>query len=91
MPFVKGKSGNPAGVTKEALAIKALALKACPEAIAGLIELSKHSRDERTRVAAYKEILDRGLGKSSAGIELSGPNGKDLPISIVIGTKVVTK
>lgn len=87
MPFVKGKSGNPGGRPIEAKEVKALALAACPDVIRELIRISKESSDERSRVAAGKELLDRGLGKAAQAVELTGAEGA--PLTIIIGQKEI--
>lgn len=85
--FIKGQSGNPGGRPVEAKEVRALALAACPDAIRELIRLSQESSDERTRVVANKEILDRGLGKAAQAVELTGAEGA--PLTIIIGQKEI--
>lgn len=68
--FAKGtpkpaKKGQLNSTTKD---IKALAFKHCPQAIAELVRLMTTSKMEATRVAAAKELLDRGIGKASQPI-----------------------
>ena len=89
-PFEKGKSGNPGGRPKENEEIKALALAECPNAFAELVAIYKDlTVAAKTRVAAIREIFDRGLGKAPQGVELTGAGGKDLEIAIYIGQKEV--
>lgn len=68
MGFVKGHTklgGRPRGQPNRATAdIKVLAHKHGPDAIAELARLAKHARSEMTRVAAIRELLDRGYGKA---------------------------
>lgn len=78
MAFVKGQSGNPGGQPKAVAAVKKLALDACPDVIRELVRISKESLDERARVAAGKELLDRGLGRASQSVEVTGENGGPL-------------
>lgn len=87
MAFVKGQSGNPGGQPKAVAAVKKLALDACPDVIRELVRISRESLDERARVAAGKELLDRGLGKASQAVELSGAEGA--PLTIIIGQKEI--
>lgn len=67
------KPGAPNKITAD---IKAIAQTYGEESIIGLIELS---RDPETpaaaRVAAYREVLDRGYGKAKQGIEMTGEDG----------------
>ena len=67
MKFKKGESGNPGGVSKTAKEIRELARQNCPHAIRKLIKLLE-SKDERTVIAAAKELMDRGLGKAPQAI-----------------------
>lgn len=41
-----------------------------PQALAGLWDLAKGAESEQARVAAYKEILDRGYGKPGQSVAL---------------------
>lgn len=73
--FVKGEPRPPnAGrrrVTpnKVASSIKELCPKAGPELVAELMRLAMHGRSEMTRIAAAKELLDRGYGKLKMSVE----------------------
>ena len=62
MPFKKGVSGNPSGRAKLPAEVKAELRKLTPRAIAVLGELLT-SDDDKVRMAAAKEVLDRHLGK----------------------------
>lgn len=59
MTFVKGKSGNPSGMSKPVADALKLARESAPRAIAVLIELMENSDDERTRLQAAESILNR--------------------------------
>ena len=58
-------AGRPVGsknkVTPE---VKAMAMRHCPEALQTVLELSRNAENESTRLAAAKEILDRGYGRA---------------------------
>jgi len=58
--------GRQAGTPNKATAeIKSLAQKHAPDAIKELARLAKASESDAARVAAIKELLDRGYGKSA--------------------------
>lgn len=68
------KSGGrqPGSVNKATADIKALAQKHGEAAIKGLLSIAETSKQEATKVIAWKELLDRGYGKSSQAIDISG-------------------
>jgi hypothetical protein len=65
--FEPGRSGNPAGLPKarreQLEACEAAARAHTEEAIATLVELMRHSSDERVRVVAAEKLLERGYGR----------------------------
>lgn len=81
MPFQKGKSGNPGGLTSEQVklrqSIQKLAGKYAPEAIETLRALL-NSEEPNVRVSAANSLLDRAIGKSAQAVELTGENGGPL-------------
>ena len=66
------KKGTPNKVTAE---IKELAQQYGPEAIAELARLATKAESEAARVAAIKELLDRGYGRAVQPIEGSVTHG----------------
>ena len=80
MAFQKGQSGNPGGRPKEDAEVKALARAAGPEAIEKLVALMRGD-ESRTALAAAQALLDRGYGKPSQAVEMSGPEGEPLVVS----------
>lgn len=69
--------GRVKGTPNKATAdIKALAQKYGPDAIIELATLMKTSDSHQARIAAAKELLDRGYGKAVQGVELTGKDGQ---------------
>lgn len=64
--FLPGKSGNPAGRPKSFKEITELARLACPAAVATLWKIFMDTKQPGlARVAACRELLDRGLGRAA--------------------------
>jgi hypothetical protein len=69
--FQAGESGNPGGRSKSASAIQMMALRYCREAIELAAQIMREGkRDDTVRLAAIREILDRGIGKPVAAVNL---------------------
>lgn len=74
MVFRPGQSGNPSGRPKVVGEVRDLARQHCPEAIQTLVTIMSSAKaQDGARVAAAKEILDRGYGKVTQPI--SGDDG----------------
>jgi hypothetical protein len=80
MPFRKGVSGNKGGrpkgsINKATVELQKLVRKRTPEVIAELIRLSVTAESESARVAACKELLDRGYGRPPQALQVTGEDG----------------
>ena len=65
-PNAGRRRGTP---NKVAASIKELCQKAGPELVAELLRLAKHGKQEMTRVAAARELLDRAYGKPKQTVD----------------------
>src|SRR5467141_2710703 len=83
MKFPKGKSGNPGGRRKVLGEVEELARQYAQTAIVELARLALKARSETTRVAAIRELLDRGYGKPRQGLEITPPPPDD-PIRMLL-------
>jgi hypothetical protein len=80
--FVKGQpsanpGGRPVGSLRE---LAELCRQHGPMAVATLVEIAQHGGQESDRIAASKVLLDRGYGKATERVELSGPDGGPLNV-----------
>jgi hypothetical protein len=67
--FVPGRSGNPNGRPPRATTAQLFMLRYFREAAELLVELMRTgSKEDAVRLAAIKEVLDRGLGKAPQAI-----------------------
>jgi hypothetical protein len=73
--FCKGISGNPGGRPKVLADVQELARQYAPAAIVELARLALKAKNETARIAAIRELLDRGYGRSRQAVEVSAPAG----------------
>ena len=71
MPFQPGQSGNPGGRPKILAEVRELARTHTAEAIETLALIMRDpNQNARARVAAARELLDRGYGKPPQSLEV---------------------
>src|SRR5882762_744070 len=80
MKFPKGKSGNPGGRPKVLGEVQELARQYAPAAVVELARLALKAKNETARIAAIRELLDRGYGRTRQSVEVSAPDGNPLQI-----------
>jgi hypothetical protein len=83
--FKPGQSGNPGGRPK---ALKEV-IELCRDLTAKGVErmgkiLADDTAPPAAQVAAFNAVMDRGWGKVSQAVELSGPDGEAIPTSLTI-------
>ena len=66
--FTSGYSGNAGGRPRDEHKVAELARSYAHEAVETLVELMRHSKDERVRGTAAQALLDRGLGKPRVAV-----------------------
>jgi hypothetical protein len=76
--FRKGQSGNPGGRPKVLAEVQELARQHAPSAIAELARLAVKAKSETARIAANRQLLDRGYGRARQSMEDSVPTGDPL-------------
>jgi len=71
--FKRGKSGNPGGRPKVLKGVRDLARVHTARAIEVLFEImDDESANKQARIAAAKELLDRGYGRPPQDIQVGG-------------------
>ena len=73
--FIAGHSGNPGGRPKDEFKVAELARSYTVEAVETLVDLMRHSNDDRVRGTASQALLDRGWGKAKVEVVSSGEGG----------------
>jgi hypothetical protein len=71
------KAGTPNKVTAD---IKALAQEYGASAISTIVGIMNTSENDTARLAAAKELIDRGYGKASQAVEVNGEVGLTVEI-----------
>lgn len=75
------KKGTPNKATAE---IRELAQAYAPEYLAELARLAKEAQSESVRVSAIGMLLDRGYGKASQQMQLTGKDDEPLSLEALI-------
>lgn len=76
MAFVKGVSGNPSGRPKVVKTLRDLARAHTDSALKTLVDIMQsEAQPPASRVAAAKELLDRGYGKAPQPMDGDGDGG----------------
>ena len=78
--FCKGISGNPGGRPKVLGEVQELARQHAPSAITELARLALKAKNETARIAAIRELLDRGYGRFRQAMEITAPAGDPLQL-----------
>lgn len=79
--FKKGVSGNPGGRpkrTEEELDLIAACKDRTAAALAVIESIMMEGENERNKLSAAMAIIERGYGKTTDKVEMSGPNGTPL-------------
>ena len=87
MAIGKKTGGRQKGTLNKATAsLKALASKHGPAALRAIRILAESAENETTRLAAWRELLDRGYGRPAQYSEIAGKDGA--PLTLVVETGV---
>jgi hypothetical protein len=80
--FSKGVSGNPGGRPKVLGDVQEMARLHAPSVIVELARLALKAKSETARIAAIRELLDRGYGRPRQAMEFSAPAGDPLQLML---------
>ena len=80
------KMGTPNKVTAD---LKALAGKHGKEAIAAILAIARTADNEQTRLAAWRELLDRGFGKPAQYNEIGTGEGLRLIVETGVPPRAI--
>ena len=72
--------GIPNKVTAE---LRDAAREYTADALKELARLAKHAKGEAARVAACRELLDRGHGRAPQGLTLAGDENQPIQINVI--------
>jgi hypothetical protein len=77
-----GQSGNPGGRAAMPPELRELARAKGPAALQIALDLMDNATSEAVRLAAAREVLDRGYGKAQQFVDATS-GGEPIPISII--------
>ena len=86
--WLPGKSPNPGGRPKVVTDIRDLARQHSETAVAALVEIAEHGKNESARVSAATALLDRGFGRPTQ--PLSGDDEMP-PIGVSVADREAEK
>ena len=91
MPFEKGKSGNPGGLTSRDQAIKRRLGLLTFKAVAALERvLDDDAATHGERLAAAREVFDRAIGKAKQQATISVEHGPNAHLAALLGLTAKT-
>lgn len=81
--FLPGKSGNPGGAHKVIYKLSRECQGHGAEAVATILEIMRTSKTAGLRLAAARELLDRGFGKPAQALQVSGADGGPITFAAI--------